>query len=194
MTGQRKSVKIFGAIELCKARFHYRQDTVFNASTYFAFLEQLARSYRRQGALLIQDNATYHKDGDVWAWFDANRHWLEVHQLPPYSPELNPTERLWRYTRQTGTHNRYFPDEKELTGTLSRVFGEMQTYPELIRPYLHFFCDHHVSLFMRACIFQRQRVIDWIFTRGPIHATTPTVHSSISASDHYPLSVVLSFA
>ena len=139
MTGQRKSVKIFGAIELWKARFHYRQDIVFNASTYFAFLEQLARSYRRQGAVLIQDNATYHKDGDVWAWFDANRHWLEVHQLPPYSPELNPTERLWRYTRQTGTHNRYFPDEKELTGTLSRVFGEMQTYPELIRPYLQSF-------------------------------------------------------
>jgi len=40
---------------LWKTRFHYRQDTVFNASTYFAFLEQLARSYRRQGALLIQD-------------------------------------------------------------------------------------------------------------------------------------------
>jgi transposase len=88
VTGQRKSVKIFGAIELWKARFHYRQDTVFNASTYFAFLEQLARSYRQKGAVLIQDNATYHKDGDVWAWFDTNRHWLEVHQLPPYSPEF----------------------------------------------------------------------------------------------------------
>ena len=150
VTGQRKSVKIFGAIELWKARFHYRQDIVFNASTYFAFLEQLARSYRRQGAVLIPDNATYHKDTGVWAWFDANRHWLEVHQLPPYSPELNPTERLWRYTRQTGTHNRYFPDETELTGTLRRVFGEMQTYPELIRPYLQFFCNQYVPLFMRV--------------------------------------------
>lgn len=39
-------------------------------------------------------------------------------------------------------------------------------------------------------LFQRQKVIDWIFTRGPIHATSPTVHSSVSASDHYPLSVV----
>jgi hypothetical protein len=38
-----------------------------------------------------------------------------------------------------GTHNRYFPGEKELTGTLSRVFGEMQTYPERIRPYLQSF-------------------------------------------------------
>jgi hypothetical protein len=46
---------------------------------------------------------------------------------------------LWRYTRQTGTHNRYFPDEQELTGTLSRVFSEMQSYPEFIRPYLQSF-------------------------------------------------------
>src|SRR6516164_6921708 len=61
---------------------HYRQDTVFNASTYLAFLEQLARRYRRQGAMLIQDNASYHKDGEVWKWFSQNRHWLEVHQLP----------------------------------------------------------------------------------------------------------------
>ncbi len=103
MTGQRKSVKILGAIELFQTRFHYRQETVFNASTYLSFLEQLARRYRRQGAILIQDNASYHKDCDVWSWFGANRHWLEVHQLPPYSPEFNPTERLWQYTRRTGT-------------------------------------------------------------------------------------------
>ena len=49
VTGQRKSVKILGAIELWRARFHYRRDTAFNAGTYLAFLKQLARRYRRQG-------------------------------------------------------------------------------------------------------------------------------------------------
>src|SRR2546429_9934198 len=34
----------------------------------------------------IQDNASYHKDAEVWAWFKSNRHWLEMHHLPPYSP------------------------------------------------------------------------------------------------------------
>jgi transposase len=140
VTGERKSVKILGAIELWGARFHYRQDTVFNATTYLAFLEQLARRYRRRGAMLIQDNASYHKDGDVWRWFARNRHWLDVHQLPPYSPEFNPTERLWQHTRKTGTHNRYFATETELVGTLSRVFAEMQSHPELIRSYLLPFC------------------------------------------------------
>lgn len=140
VTGERKSVKILGAIELWNARFHYQQDSVFNSTTYLAFLEKLAGRYRRQGAILIQDNASYHKKAVVWDWFAANRDWLEVHQLPPYSPEFNPTERLWQYTRKNGTHNRYFGSKGGLVSTLTRVFGEMQRYPELIRPSLLPFC------------------------------------------------------
>ena len=76
----------------------------------------------------------------MWAWFKANRHWLEVHQLPAYSPEFNPTERLWQHTRQNGTHNRHFADQAELLRTLTRVFHDMQSCPELIRPCLLSFC------------------------------------------------------
>ncbi|MGH9620912.1 MAG: transposase, partial [Bryobacteraceae bacterium] len=43
VTGERKNVKILGAIELWRTRFDYRQDTIFNAATYLGFLEQLAR-------------------------------------------------------------------------------------------------------------------------------------------------------
>ena len=136
VTGERKSAKILGAIELWRTRFDYRQDTVFNASTYLGFLEQLARRYRRQGAIMIQDNASYHKDAAVWDWFKSNRHWLEVHQLPPYSPELNPTERLWQHTRKNGTHNRFFTGLDALVATLTRVFGEMQSHPQFISSYL----------------------------------------------------------
>ncbi len=134
VTGARKSIKILGAIELWKARFHYQRDCVFNAETYLAFLQRLARCYRRQGAILVHDNASYHKKPLVQSWVEANGHWLEVQHLPKYSPELNPTERLWQYTRKNGTHDRYFEDEGQLSNTLTRVFGEMQTYPELIRP------------------------------------------------------------
>jgi len=37
------------------------------------------------------------------------------------------------------------------------------------------------------------RTIDWIFTRGPIRASQPQVGRSVSASDHYPLLITLSF-
>jgi transposase len=140
VTGERKNVKIPGAIEPWRTRFHYREHTVFNAQGHLGFLKQLARSHCRQGAILIQDNASYHKNAEVWGWLGANRHWLQVHQLPPYSPEFNPAERLWQHTRKNGTHNRYFASRIELENTLNRVFGEMQHHPDTIRSYLLPFC------------------------------------------------------
>ena len=118
------------------ARFLYRRDDVFNASTYLGFLEQIARQYHRRRVFYIQDNASYHKDGDVWLWFKDNRNWMEVFNLPPYSPELNAAEPLWHHTRKTGTHNRYFASETEVFDTLTRVFRGMQRNPDLIRGYL----------------------------------------------------------
>ncbi len=41
--------------------------------------------------------------------------------------------------------------------------------------------------------FERGRPIDWIFTRGPVRGDWSRVHSLVSASDHYPLSVQLVF-
>ena len=43
-------------------------------------------------------------------------------------------------------------------------------------------------------VFDRGRSIDWIFSRGPIRVSQSQVHRSVSASDHYPLSVTLAFA
>ncbi len=91
VTGQRKSIKIFGAVAVYTSRFLYKRDTVFNADTYGGFLEDIAHKFRRKGALLVQDNASYHKAKEIWSWFKSNRHWLEVYQLPPYSPEFNAT-------------------------------------------------------------------------------------------------------
>ena len=136
VTGQRTSVKIFGCVEMFSARFTYHRDTVFNADTYLVFLEHIARCYYPQPTILIQDNASYHKDKKVWLWFSENRKWLDVHNQPPYSPEFNAVERIWYHTRFTGTHNRYFPTEQELVGTLRCVFRKMQRSPEQIMGYL----------------------------------------------------------
>jgi len=52
------------------------------------------------------------------------------------------------------------------------------------------FANQHVPTTPHS-ILEPGRSIDWIFVRGPIHATRASVHSSISASDHFPLSEVL---
>jgi endonuclease/exonuclease/phosphatase family metal-dependent hydrolase len=41
--------------------------------------------------------------------------------------------------------------------------------------------------------FEGGRAIDWIFSRGRIRPDQPQVHRSVTASDHYPLSITLHF-
>ncbi len=140
VTGERKSLKVFGSVELFSARFLYKMANVFNAETYLSYLEQIARIYFPAKIFLIQDNASYHKDGNVWFWFRENQKWLTVYNLPPYCPELNATERLWHHTRMKGTHNRYFVSVDELHENLCHVFRSIQHAPQQIKGYLRPFC------------------------------------------------------
>ena len=55
------------------------------------------------------------------------------------------------------------------------------------------FTDQQIRTTPAKSLLDRGSTIDWIFTRGPLRATQPQVHTSVTASDHYPLSLTLSF-
>jgi endonuclease/exonuclease/phosphatase family metal-dependent hydrolase len=40
-------------------------------------------------------------------------------------------------------------------------------------------------------LFEGRRRIDWAFIRGPLRASSGQVHRSVTASDHYPISFIL---
>jgi len=40
-------------------------------------------------------------------------------------------------------------------------------------------------------LFEGRRRIDWAFVRGPLRASSGHVHDSVNASDHYPISFML---
>ncbi|MCD6171122.1 MAG: transposase [Thermoplasmata archaeon] len=59
-------------------------------------------------------------------FFSDNQDRLVRVFLPPYSPELNPIERVWRITRRTVTHNRYFASVKKLEKDLVSYFTKWE--------------------------------------------------------------------
>jgi hypothetical protein len=42
-------------------------------------------------------------------WRQAQADHFRLDFLPPYSPELNPIERVWKLTRKLCIHDQYFP-------------------------------------------------------------------------------------
>ncbi len=66
-------------------------DGAVNAPTFIRFLRRLIRDARRK-VFLILDRLKAHRARLTRDWLAAHRSEIEVHYLPPYSPELNPDE------------------------------------------------------------------------------------------------------
>jgi transposase len=64
------------------------------AGDVIAFLRSLRRHVRSPIAL-IWDRLPAHRAKPVRDHIRRQRHWLTVHWLPPYAPELNPVEDVW---------------------------------------------------------------------------------------------------
>ena len=94
----------------------------FNGQSFLEFLTRLY-AHRRPNCkmVVVLDNASWHHAVIVKASY---RRWLNIDYLPPYSPELNPIERVWKMTRRTCTHNRYFAVLEELIETVMEQFQQ----------------------------------------------------------------------
>jgi transposase len=66
-------------------------DGAVNAPTLIRFLGRLVRDARRK-VFLILDRLKVHRARLTRDWLAEHRSGIEVHYLPPYSPELNPDE------------------------------------------------------------------------------------------------------
>ena len=66
------------------------------------------------------------------AWLGKHSDAIQLHRLPPYSPEFNPTEGVWKTTRKLVTHNRFFPTVQERDGALTEAFEQFRAKPDMI--------------------------------------------------------------
>ncbi len=78
--------------------------------------------------VMIMDNAPWHKKAkrliDSCPNYADISDQLEILLLPPYSPDLNPIEQVWRITRRENTHNVFFSTISRLKDTLDKAFSD----------------------------------------------------------------------
>ena len=105
----RKSVAFFGAVRPGDGAMVTHRADKFNSHTFQIFLSRLFRR-KRQGKkmFVVVDNARWHHAKALQPWLSHRRKALRLDFLPPYSPELNHIERVWKLTRRICTHNQYF--------------------------------------------------------------------------------------
>lgn len=88
---------------------------------------------------LVMDNAPWHKKAMRLIGEDHTQKYSDISasvlfvKLPPYSPDLNPIEQVWRITRRENTHNVFFPALLMLENTVDSAFRAWAVPNEQLR-------------------------------------------------------------
>jgi len=91
-----------------------------NTDVMNVYLNELSKEYSDKKVLIFMDQAGWHKSKGLKV--PKN---IQIDFLPPYSPELNPVEKLWQWVRRKACRNRLFDSLEDMTETISNVIKSM---------------------------------------------------------------------
>lgn len=122
-SGSRRGYKVFGLVEYFTGKFLAKgHEGKLNAKTYQEFLKDVMKQTRKH-IILIQDNVPYHTCPDMQAFFYDHKDRISVFQLPVYSPDYNPIEKLWKKVKEKGIHLCHFPTFDDLKNKVNEMLS-----------------------------------------------------------------------
>jgi transposase len=97
-----------------------------DSATYQAFLDEADKtvSFQRTNNVLIMDNASWHRKTTT------NWHGWQPKYLPPYSPDLNPIERIWNIMKALWFNNHVCKNEEKLLERLDLAILDIIDNPK----------------------------------------------------------------
>jgi transposase len=124
---------VFGAVCPKSGHIDYMLGDDMKTESMSKFLEQVSVAHPSDYMLMVVDGASSHK---AKALVIPDN--IELLVLPPYSPELNPSERLWAVLRRDGLANRYFDSLEAATQSVVNVLEKMNLGKESVSSLTNF--------------------------------------------------------
>lgn len=112
-----------------------RRGTIATAQV-LVFLKHLLRHVRGR-LILVWDNVNPHRAVAVKRFAAEHADRLLLEYLPPYAPELNPDEWVWRHLKRIELANFAPNDLAELKRALRRATQRIRRRRSLMRSFLH---------------------------------------------------------
>ena len=104
---KREGRSFYGALNVRTGQCHLQEIVGKQVSERTVeFLESLEQTYAGKRVLLLWDGAPWHR-GKVKEYLKRKNKpfWIELLYFPPYSPDLNPQEQVWKSAKQHTCHN-----------------------------------------------------------------------------------------
>jgi len=120
----RKRFNVLGALNAVTHELvTVTNDTYINAQSFCDLLWCISRLDIKVPITLILDNARYQKCKIVWVLAESLD--IELLYIPPYSPNLNLIERLWKFVKKQCLYSKYYSEfvdfKKAITDCLNQT-------------------------------------------------------------------------
>ncbi len=123
---------MIGAINLADLQLVRTENPKINGEQIVNFLQRLEEENSdKERIYLICDNASYHKSKKVKEYLVNSK--IELVFLPPYSPNLNPIERLWKFMHSITTNNKFYHNFEQFSEAINKFFSNIADYKDRLR-------------------------------------------------------------
>lgn len=127
-TASRTRLNLFGSINLACMEITIANYETIDSKAMRLHFQKLREKYPSARKIhLIVDCGPYNKSNETKE--AALEFGIVLHFLPPYSPNLNPIERVWKLANELTRNNRVFASTKEFKNSILGFFTE--TWPKI---------------------------------------------------------------
>ena len=134
-SGQRQSINVISAVNARGQFWSNTYDGKLNAESFVLFLKDVMKNRRQEKVFLVMDGHPAHKAKSVKNYVNSLKGQLELHQLPAYSPDLNPDEFVWNYMKNTGVSKMPLKKNESLRERVEQDLRNIFENPELVRSF-----------------------------------------------------------
>lgn len=122
----RKRLNLSGIIDVVSHNILVQEDKTLNADSIIQFLKNIEKAYPTMAWIhVFCDNAPYYRNKKVTKYLKTSK--ISLHFLPPYSPNLNPIERLWKWMKERLIYNTYYPEFEDFKSSILGFFNVLST-------------------------------------------------------------------
>lgn len=120
----RSRLNLSGAVDVISHKVIIQSDKTLNADSTIQFFQKIEKAYPNKAKVhVFCDNARYYKNKLVQEYLKGSK--VVLHFLPPYSPNLNPIERLWKWMKEVVIYNTYYPSFESFTQAIFGFFNQL---------------------------------------------------------------------
>ncbi len=131
----RNRINVLGALNAISQEITTLINTTYiNAEVIKDFLLQLRKQYPNLPITIVLDNARYQHCKMVMAFAESLH--IKLLFLPPYSPNLNIIERLWKFTKKKVLYGQYYKRPELFHQAIKDFFQHLETHQKELKSLL----------------------------------------------------------